>query len=256
MECFQSIFHVIFFFQNCAVSHFCFCCDGSYSSFSALLSLEGSVFVYPDLNRVLGVNEALNTLVAYTVKCLPTMWETGVRALGREVPLEKEMVTHSSIPAWKIPWMEEPGRLTVHGVSNSRTRLSDFVSLNKLMCVSVSNIYLLFHLTGKFTTRVLFSFTLAGHGASFYHPSSPITICCVQHEISTKQCSELEQTEVESRMEGCQYPSLKDRWMLSTKHSLLTSKESNSPVKSLIISFPYLSGVFTQWSLRADHLLC
>ena len=118
------------------------------------------------------------------------------------------------------------------------------------MCVRVSNIYLLFHLTGKFTTIVLFSFTLAGHRASFYHPSNPITICCVQHEISAKQCSELEQTEVESRMEGCQYPTLEDRWMLSTKHSLLTSKENNSPVKSLIISFPYLSGVFTQWSLR------
>ena len=78
------------------------------------------------------------------------------------------------------------------------------------MYVNVSNIYLLFHLTGKFTTIVLFSFTLAGHGASFYHPSSPITICCDQCEISAKQCSELEQTEVESRMEECQYPTLED----------------------------------------------
>lgn len=117
------------------------------------------------------------------------------------------------------------------------------------MCVRVSKVYLLFHLTGKFTTIVLFCFTLAGHGASFYHPSSPITICCIQHEISAKQCSELEQREVESRMEGCQYPTLEDRWMLSTKHSLLTSKENNSTVKSLITSFPYLSDVFTQWSL-------
>ena len=43
------------------------------------------------------------------VKRLSTMWETWVRALGWEDPLEKEMATHSSTSAWKIPWMEEPG---------------------------------------------------------------------------------------------------------------------------------------------------
>ena len=45
------------------------------------------------------------------VKHLPTMQETQVQSLGREDLLEKEMATHSSILAWKIPWMEEPGRL-------------------------------------------------------------------------------------------------------------------------------------------------
>ena len=50
------------------------------------------------------------SLVAQMVKCLPTMWETRVQSLGREDPLEKEMATHSSILAWKIPWTEEPGR--------------------------------------------------------------------------------------------------------------------------------------------------
>ena len=54
------------------------------------------------------------------------MRETRVRSLGREDPLEKEMVTHSSILAWRIPWMEKPGRLTLHGVTKSRTRLSNF----------------------------------------------------------------------------------------------------------------------------------
>ena len=49
--------------------------------------------------------------MAQTVKHLPTMQETQVRALGQEDPLEKEMATHSSTLAWKIPWMEEPGRL-------------------------------------------------------------------------------------------------------------------------------------------------
>ena len=51
------------------------------------------------------------TLVAQTLKHLPTMWETRVLSLGWEDPLEKEMATHSSTLAWKIPWMEEPGRL-------------------------------------------------------------------------------------------------------------------------------------------------
>ena len=44
-------------------------------------------------------------------KCLPAMWETGVRSLGWEEPLEKEMATYSSTLAWKIPRMKEPARL-------------------------------------------------------------------------------------------------------------------------------------------------
>ena len=49
--------------------------------------------------------------MAQTVKCLSTMWETRVQALGWKDPLEKEMAIHSSTIAWKIPWTEEPGRL-------------------------------------------------------------------------------------------------------------------------------------------------
>ena len=64
--------------------------------------------------------------MAQTVKRLPAMQETRVRFLGREDPLEKEMATHSSILAWKIPWTEEPDRLQSMGVAKSRTRLSDF----------------------------------------------------------------------------------------------------------------------------------
>ena len=51
------------------------------------------------------------SLVAQMVKRLPAMQETQVQSLGWEDPLEKEMTIHSSILAWKIPWMEEPGRL-------------------------------------------------------------------------------------------------------------------------------------------------
>ena len=54
------------------------------------------------------------------VKHLPTMRETQVRALGREVHLEKEMATYFSILAWKIPWMEEPSRLQSMGSQRVR----------------------------------------------------------------------------------------------------------------------------------------
>ena len=55
------------------------------------------------------------SLVAQTVKRLPAMWETRVQSLGQEDPLEKEMATHSSTLAWKIPWTEEPGRVQSMG---------------------------------------------------------------------------------------------------------------------------------------------
>ena len=54
-------------------------------------------------------------LVAQTVKSLPVMLETWVQSLGQEDPLEKETATHSSILAWRIPWMEEPGGLQCTG---------------------------------------------------------------------------------------------------------------------------------------------
>ena len=53
--------------------------------------------------------------MAQTAKHLPAMQETQVRSLGQADPLEKEMATHSSTLAWKIPWMEEPGRLQSMG---------------------------------------------------------------------------------------------------------------------------------------------
>ena len=58
---------------------------------------------------------AQTSLVPQMVKHLPTMRETQVQSLGWEDPLEKEMATHSSTLAWKIPWMEERGRLQSMG---------------------------------------------------------------------------------------------------------------------------------------------
>ena len=60
------------------------------------------------------------SLVAQTVKRLPTMLETWVQSLGQEDLLEKEMATQSSILAWKIPWTEEPGRLQSMGSQRVR----------------------------------------------------------------------------------------------------------------------------------------
>ena len=58
-----------------------------------------------------GTKRPWSSLVAQMVKSLPAMGETWVRYLGQEDPLEKEMATHSSILAWRIPWTEKPGEL-------------------------------------------------------------------------------------------------------------------------------------------------
>ena len=82
--------------------------------------------------------------MAQTVKRLPTMRETQVRSLGREDPLKKEMATHLSTLAWKIPWAESVVGY-VHGVTKSQTRLSDFTSLH-------------FTFTSEFYISSIFSF--------------------------------------------------------------------------------------------------
>ena len=71
-------------------------------------SLAFSIFIYVSINMI--------SLVAQMVKHLPTMQETRVQSLDREDLLEKEMATHSSILAWKIPWIEKPSRLQSMGL--------------------------------------------------------------------------------------------------------------------------------------------
>ena len=68
------------------------------------------------------------SLVAQRVKCLPTMWETWIRSLGWEDPLEKEMATHSSTLAWKIPRTGEPGGLPSLGSHRVRHGWSDLAA--------------------------------------------------------------------------------------------------------------------------------
>ena len=103
------------------------------------------------------------SLVAQMVKLLPAVWKTWVQSLGWEDPLEKEMATHSSTPAWKIPWTEEPGRLQSMGLQKvghdwvtslhfcAQTWLQDFhrgqerADLTSLCTSSFCKIYLWLH---------------------------------------------------------------------------------------------------------------
>ena len=59
------------------------------------------------------------SLVTQRIKCLPAMQEISVRSLGQEDLLQKKMETQSSIPAWRIPWMEEPGGHSPRGRKES-----------------------------------------------------------------------------------------------------------------------------------------
>ena len=95
-------------------------------SFSILSKIFVSYMVDTNLLCILSRMHSLlwTSLVAQMVKRLPTMQETWVQSLGWEDLLEKEMSTHSSILAWKIPWTEEPG--TVHGIVKSWTQLNNF----------------------------------------------------------------------------------------------------------------------------------
>ena len=64
-----------------------------------------------DMTKRLNNNMDIDIDIRYRHNYRLRMRETQVRSLGQEDPLEKEMATHSSTLAWKIPWMEEPGRL-------------------------------------------------------------------------------------------------------------------------------------------------
>ena len=70
--------------------------------------------------------------MAQRVKRLPAMQEAWVQSLGQEDPLEKEMVTHSSTLAWKIPWTEKPGRLQSMGLQRVRHGLAISLSFPNL----------------------------------------------------------------------------------------------------------------------------
>ena len=96
--------YLIFFIHLSVIGHFG-CFPGLAAMNSAAIFLNYS-FVWIVLR---------GSLVAQRLKRLPGMQETQVRSLSQEDPLEKEMATHSSTLAWRIPWREEPGRLQSMG---------------------------------------------------------------------------------------------------------------------------------------------
>ena len=75
----------------------------------------GTVLLKKTAKHVFQHTLPVTFLGAQMIKALPEMQETRVRSLGRKDPLEKEMATHSSILAWRIPWTQEPGGLQTMG---------------------------------------------------------------------------------------------------------------------------------------------
>ena len=110
----------------------CLCRFWFQSSFWPLKAIEIYVINISKIKRKWSINHYVEnlkdclflklwaSLVVQRVKCLPAMRESQVWSLGQEDPLEKEMATHSSILAWRIPWTEEPGRLQSTGSQRVR----------------------------------------------------------------------------------------------------------------------------------------
>ena len=72
------------------------------------------------VTKELDMTEVTEHMHTYIYSYLPEVWETWVRSLGQDNPLEKGMATHSSILAWRIPWTEEPGKLQSMGLQRVR----------------------------------------------------------------------------------------------------------------------------------------
>ena len=98
------------------------------------------------------------SLVVQRVKHLPVVQETEVRSLGQEDPLEKEMATHSSILAWRIPWTEEPGGLQSTWLQRVR---HDWVTTHTHKYLSNKNPF----------NNFLKQWSLHGHALHFWYPS-------------------------------------------------------------------------------------
>ena len=104
---------------------------------------DGQQFSLSETNFIKYIPISMSSLVAQMVKHLPTMPVTWVQSLGGEDPLEKEMATHSSTLAWKIPWTEEPGRLQSMGlqrVGHTKRLHFHFQTLYNFSCIINSRV--------------------------------------------------------------------------------------------------------------------
>ena len=112
-------------------------------------------------------------LVAQTVKHPPTRQETWVRSLGWEDPLEKKMATQPSIPAWRIPWTEEPCRPRVHRVAKSQTQLRN-QHFHFQLLVALNSFYIVmeaFHLSVCWRGKMLWDVNKGEGGFVFPPPT-------------------------------------------------------------------------------------
>ena len=123
------------------------------------------------------------SLVAQRIKNPPAVWETWVRSLGWEDPLEKGKPTHSSILAWRTPW-------TIHRVTKSQTQLSDFhfhtldrSPENKAYCLGV--VHFAFSLESLFISKVHLGqhIYLIPYGEVFPCISNIVQFCCIWRSI-------------------------------------------------------------------------
>ena len=113
------------------------------------------------------------SLVAQTLERLPAVQETWVRSLGWEDPLEKEMATHSSILAWRIPWTEDPGRLQSMGLQRVRHDwlTSLYIKVEILLSPGVSKNTLTFNISFKVWGSTRSSSLLTPSAITVYHYS-------------------------------------------------------------------------------------
>ena len=128
LHLFFEISHTIFFFWKTELTKWMWMINITFL-FWVLTSGQALpfLFLYINLNPSNLVVRA--SLVAQMVKHLPAIRETQVQSPGQGDPLEKEMATHSSTLAWKIPWTEEPGRLQPMGSQRVRHHWATSLSL-------------------------------------------------------------------------------------------------------------------------------
>ena len=132
------------------------CVSGPLSLSSLCVSFSLTLFLSFSISPPLVVDLSvcpfsLSSLVAQVVKRLPALQETRVRSLGWKDPLEKEMATHSSILAWRIPWTEEPGRLQSVGSQRGGHNWTTSLSLIWSIYASFFFFFLIYLFGGAWT---------------------------------------------------------------------------------------------------------
>ena len=113
---------------------------------------------------------SITTTSSSTSKRLPAMRETHVQSLDREDPLEKEMATHFSILAWRVPWTEEPGGLQSMGLQRVGQDWATSLHFTSLLLVQV--LYYLGNYLLEFELKVILFFFLSSTASFKEHPSS------------------------------------------------------------------------------------